>query len=156
MDKLKVYVAADHGGFKLKESIKSWLKDREHEVEDCGAEKFIETDDYPDYVESVVKKVRKDDGNAFGLLFCKSGAGMAITANKFRGIRAVDLRDTQGARMARIHNNANIVSIGAEWVGGNQAKNIMKVFLNVKYKGEERHERRIKKISKIENKTMKK
>jgi len=154
MAKQTIYLAADHGGFKLKESIKSWLTDLEHQVVDCGANELVDTDDYPDYASKLAKKVQKDS-DSIGILFCRSGSGTTIVANKFRGIRAVDLNNTRAARYAILHNNANVVSLGADWVGGNQAKNIIRVYLMTKFRGEERHKRRLNKITKLEKSLLK-
>lgn len=146
---MKIYLGADHGGFKLKNDIKAWLKDLDYQIKDLGAAAFDPKDDYPVYAVQVAKKVAADE-QALGLLFCRSGAGMTIAANKINGVRAAEAWDEKSASHARQHNQANIISLGADWLELNQAKNIIKAFLRAKVSQAFRHQRRVELISKLE------
>lgn len=146
---MTIYLGADHGGFELKQTLLTWLKEKKWEVVDCGANKLDEADDYPDYALAVAKEVARNQYDR-GILLCRSGAGMAIAANKIKGIRAVDAYDTKSARHAVEHNNANVISLAADWLGEDEVKRIVMVFLEANFTGESRHTRRLAKIAKIE------
>lgn len=148
---MKIYIGADHGGFEMKEEIKKWLIEHSYEVEDCGNTVFDSDDDYPDFAFPVAEKVANSNETAKGLLICRSGGGVVISANKVKGVRAVDVFDQKSVLHARSHNNANIISVGGDWVSIAEAKEIIKTFLETEFKNEERHVRRIKKISDYEN-----
>mgnify|MGYP000248983419 CR=1 FL=1 len=145
----KIYLGADHGGFELKEQLKSWLEEIRYSVEDLGAFSYNPDDDYPEFASAVANKVATE-GKAIGILICRSGGGMVITANKIYGIRAVELFDKKSAKHAREHNHANVITIGADWTDLNQAKEIITEFLNTEPSQEERHLRRLDQIAKLE------
>lgn len=144
-----IYLGADHGGFELKELLKKWLISESFEVKDMGAQNLDPQDDYPQYAVAVAKSVAKQQ-NACGILLCRSGGGMTITANKVSGIRAVELFDEKSAKHAREHNHANIITIGADWQDFSSAKNIIVEFFNTSPSQDERHLRRIQQISELE------
>lgn len=152
---MKIYLASDHAGFELKEKIKSYLKKEGHEVEDFGAYEFEESDDYPDLISKAAQAVSDDPGGR-GIILGSSGQGEAIVANKFKGIRAVVYYGPpeEIITLSRIHNNANILSLGARFLTESQALDAVKIWLETPFDGGpggERHIRRINKISSIEN-----
>ena len=137
-----VVLGADHGGFALKEKAKLWLGGGGVPYADVGALTMDPVDDYPVFATAAAKKVLANpDGKA--VLFCRSGGGMAIAANRLKGVRAVDCTTVESALLARKKNNANILSIAADWLNEDQAKTIIKTFLETPFPGEERHMRRI-------------
>ena len=146
---MTIYLGADHGGFELKQLIKEWLKAQDSDVIDCGALEFDGNDDYPDYAFTVAEKV-VETKDSIGILFCRSGGGMTIAANKIKGIRAVDIFDLTSAIHAKSHNNANIISLGANWMDPGETKLIIENFLKTPFQAEERHQRRLKKIAEKE------
>jgi len=153
---MTIYIGSDHAGFKLKEAMKGFLKETEIACFDMGAKTFVKSDDYPIYAEKVAKAAVKN--KSFGILFCGSSFGMCIAANKIKGARAVAVNNENDARLARLHNNANILCLsgGNDIKGLNKglkpelAKKIIKTFLFTMFSGEERHIRRIKQISRLE------
>lgn len=142
---MKIYLGADHGGFDLKEVVKQWLIEKKYEVEDCGAYALDPNDDYPDFAFKVAERVASQ-ADDIGILFCRSGSGMAIAANKLTNIRAVDVFDLTSAIHAKTNNNANIICLGADWMNPQETKLIIENFLNTTFLGEERHSRRLEKI----------
>ncbi len=146
---MKIYLAADHAGFELKEKIKNFLLDQKYEIEDCGAFTFDKDDDYPDFVKKAAEKVSQNPGS-FGIIFGKSGAGESIVANKIKGIRSVLGFNKENVELARLHNNANVLSLGSVFAGEELAKELVEVFLKTEFSNEERHVRRIEKIKEIE------
>lgn len=147
---MKVYLAADHAGFELKEKVKEYLS-QNYEVIDEGALVFKSDDDYPKIIANAAKKV-SDDKNSFGFVFGKSGAGEAIVANKFNNIRAVLGFSEENVKLSREHNNANILAFGSNFIDFEKAKIFVDIFLNTPFLGEERHIKRINQISEIEQK----
>lgn len=146
---MKVYLASDHAGFELKEKVKSFLTEQGHEVEDCGAFSFDKDDDYPDFIKIAAEKVSQES-DSFGIVFGKSGAGESVTANKIKGIRAAVGFSKENVELSRLHNNANVLSLGSMFVNEEQAKELVSIFLGTQFSNEERHVRRIEKIKKIE------
>jgi ribose 5-phosphate isomerase B len=147
----KLYIASDHGGFKLKEKIKDYLNKQGVEYEDLGTHGGDLEDDYPDYALKVGKKVSKGKGNQ-GILICGSGSGMAMAVNKVKGIRASMAYDTYSAKMARVDNDANVLCLRERYFAPANAKKIVAIWLNTEFSGLARHKRRIGKISKYERK----
>lgn len=145
-----VYLGADHGGYQLKEELKVWLAENNIPGEDMGAHSFDPEDDYPDFIIPVAKKIASDP-QSLGIIIGRSGNGEVIAANKVKGIRAALCLDEAMARKAREHNNANILSLGADYISQDEAKKIVKVFISASFSNEERHIRRIEKIKAIEN-----
>ena len=139
----KVCIASDHGGFKLKESIKDFLINKNISIIDLGPFKN-KTVDYPDYAKKLANriKVKKSD---VGILVCGSGTGMAISANKIKTIRAAVCYNIKSTRLSRQHNNANIIAIGARLTNKILSLKLVDVFLKTKFEGG-RHLKRIKKI----------
>ncbi len=146
---MKIYLAADHAGFDLKEEIKSYLLSKNWEVEDLGNFKKVQDDDYPDWVSLAAEKVSNDEDSR-GIVFGRSGEGEAIVANKFKNIRAVVGFNSENVRLTRLDNDANILSLGSEFVNSNQALELVEIFLQTQFSKEERHIRRISKIKKFE------
>lgn len=148
---MKIYLGADHAGFDFKENIKNFLTKEGYEVEDCGAFTFDKNDDYPDFVSKAAEKTSKNS-SSFGIVFGKSGAGECIVANKIKGIRAILGFSEENVILGRTHNDANILSLGSEFVSNDEACNLVKLFLKTPFSNEERHIRRINKIKELENK----
>jgi len=144
-----VYVGADHGGFNLKEVLKKWMEESGIECEDLGANSLDPEDDYPDFIIPVAQKVVLDSEN-LGVVIGRSGNGEAIAANKVKAIRAALCLNIEMAKKAKEHNNANILSLGADYITVDEAKKILKIFLDTPFSNEERHIRRLKKIEEIE------
>ena len=144
-----IYLGADHAGFKLKEEIKQSLDKLGYKYQDLGNWELEEKDDYPDFGFKVAKKVVKQRG-AKGLLFCGSGQGMVIVANKVKGVRAALGFNQESAERSRKEDDANVLSIGARMTSSKEAKKIVEVWLKTKFSKTPRHQRRIKKISFIE------
>ncbi|MFH1186614.1 MAG: ribose-5-phosphate isomerase [Candidatus Levyibacteriota bacterium] len=147
---MKIYLATDHGAFDLKEKLKEYLKDEGFEIEDCGAFTFDKNDDYPDFIKIAAEKVVQNPGS-FAVVLGKSGQGEQIAANKIKGVRAALGFNRDNIRLAREHNNANVLSLGSDFVSLEDAKELIKLFVNTPFTNEERHIRRINKISEIEN-----
>lgn len=148
--KMKVFLGTDHAGFELKEKIKSYLSENGYEVQDCGAFAFDKNDDYPDFISKASIGVSKNP-NSKGIVFGKSGAGEAIVANKIKGIRCVLGFNKENVELSRLHNDVNVLSLGSTFVSEELAKELAKIFLETKFTNEDRHIRRIKKITEIEN-----
>ena len=144
-----VYIGADHGGYQLKEEIKNYLSEHGVETEDMGANTLDPKDDYTDFIIPVAKKVASTL-DSLGIIFGRSGNGEVIAANKINGIRAVLCLNEKMAEKAKDHNNANILSLGADYISLEDAKKIVQKFLETPFSSEERHVRRLKKIEEIE------
>jgi ribose 5-phosphate isomerase B len=151
-----IYIAADHAGVDLKEVLKKYIAEElGREVEDMGAFEKNEEDDYPDFVIPAAQKVAlrqvEGDHDTVGIVIGGSGQGEAIAANKVHGIRAVVYYggNTKIGKLARQHNNANVLSLGARFVSEKEAKEVVKLWLETEFEGE-RHERRIQKISEFD------
>lgn len=152
-----VYLATDHAGFEMKEEILKAFSLHEfgdaYNIVDCGASSFKEGDDYPEYMAKVGKRISEDASHApsVGIIFGGSGTGEAIVANRFAHVRAVVYQggDFELVKLAREHNDANVLSLGARFVTINQAKEAIALFLNTPFSHDERHERRILAIEEI-------
>ncbi len=144
---MKIAIGSDHGGFSLKEVIKKYLIEKGYEVKDfgCFSEESV---DYPDYAKRVAQAVAKGEYSV-GVLMCGTGIGISIAANKVKGIRAALCHDGLTARLAKQHNNANIICIGGRTTGVETAKDIVDNWLNSEFEGG-RHLRRINKIKDME------
>jgi ribose 5-phosphate isomerase B len=150
--KREVILASDHAGFPLKDIIKSYLLTNQNiEVIDKGCDSAQKSVDYPDFVEDLCAEVLKNKENK-GIVVCGSGIGISIAANKIKGIRCALLHDQLGAKLTREHNDSNVMSLGAGFIGKELAKNIVDTFLNTEFSGDERHQRRIDKITQLEQK----
>tara|TARA_B100000586_G_scaffold262249_1_gene230271 strand:+ start:25 stop:450 length:426 start_codon:yes stop_codon:yes gene_type:complete len=139
----KISLSSDHAGFKLKESIKKFLIKKKIKVIDLGP-KNTDSVDYPDYAKKVARNIitKKSD---MGILVCGSGIGMAMSANKFKKIRAAVCYNRASTRLSRQHNNANIIALGARLTKRTNAIKLVNVFLGTKFEGG-RHLRRVKKV----------
>lgn len=164
---MKVYLAADHTGFELKNKIADILRSNGYEVEDCGPFEYDKNDDYPDWISKAAQKV-SEDPNGFGIVFGGSGQGEGIVANKFKNIRcavfyspaipteAIDISGASSTdpyeilKLTRAHNNSNMLSIGIRFLTEEQIEKAIKIFLESPFTEEERHLRRIEKIKLIE------
>ncbi len=145
---MKVAMASDHGGFALKEEIKQRLAGMtDIELVDFGTDSEGSVD-YPDYANEVAKRVSTGEFDR-GILICGTGLGMAIAANKVRGIRAVTVHDPYSARMTRLHNDTNILTMGGRVIGPDLAEEIVRVWLGTPFDGG-RHSRRLEKIKAME------
>jgi len=146
-----IYLGADHEGFNLKEKIKESLMNEGYSIVDMGAEAYVADDDYPDYAAKVAEAVGKDPENNRGILLCRSGFGMDIVANKFPGVRAALPASPDHMYQGRHDDNVNVLVIGADFMDEEGAFKVMKTFLATPYARDVRYERRLEKISKMEN-----
>ncbi len=147
---MRIYIAADHAGYWLKEQIKEDLRQKGHEVEDLGNSEFDSGDDYPDFVIPAAEEVAKDP-EGLGIVLGRSGNGEVIAANKVKGVRAALCLNEKMAKKARTDNNANVLALAADFVDGQKAEKIIEVFLDTPYPEEVRHKRRIEKILSYES-----
>ena len=139
----KIFIASDHSGFDLKEVIKKYLSKKRLAFKDLGQENDKSVD-YPLYAYNVAKKVKVNKNNV-GILICGSGTGMNITANKHKNIRAAQCFNLKSTKLSRLHNDANIITLGSRVLSKNNALKFISVFLNTKFEGG-RHSKRIRKI----------
>ena len=139
----RVVLASDHAGFNLKEEIKKFLIKKRKEVLDLGT-KNSQSVDYPDYAHLLSRKMRNGK-NQFGILICGSGTGMSMAANKHKNIRAALCYDIKSTKLSRLHNNANVMTIGSRLIKKKVALKCVEIFLNTNFDGG-RHARRVKKI----------
>ena len=160
----KVYFATDHAGFALKNQLLSYVASLGYEVKDCGAYVFDQDDDYPDFVIPAAQAVAEDQ-ESFGIILGGSGQGEAIAANKIRGVRCavfyggevpVGALEIEGGTtkdpleivsLFRMHNNANMISLGARFMTPDHAKKVVDIFLKAPFLGAERHIRRLAKVN---------
>lgn len=147
-----IAIGCDHGGYKLKEEIRKYLEEKQIEYKDCGT--FSEDRvDYPDIAKEVAKAVQSKKCEK-GILICRSGCGMSIVANKFKGIRCACCYTEETAKFSRLHNNANILALGADYLSVNQAICILRMWLATEFEGG-RHKERLDIIEDIEKENMK-
>lgn len=146
---MKIVIASDHGGYSLKKEIIKLLCANNCSVIDLGCNSSDSTD-YPDYAKQVALQVSQNKAER-GILFCGTGVGMAITANKFNGVRAAAITDLYSAKMSREHNDLNVLCLGGRVMEVPLAWEITRIFLETPFAGG-RHERRVDKIKEIENK----
>ena len=143
MTKKKIFLASDHAGFELKQTIRKFLIKKGKKIMDLGT-KNMNSVDYPDFAHLLARKMKKDKDN-FGILVCGSGIGMDMAANKHKNIRAALCYNIRSAKLSRKHNNANVMTVGSRLTKKNVALKCVKAFLNTKFEGG-RHLRRVKKI----------
>ena len=143
---MKIYLATDHAGFELKNFLKEYLISKGYNVEDCGAYKYDPLDDYPDFIIPAAEKVANQP-NTRGIIIGGSGQGEAMAANRIPGVRAAVYYDgpIDIVKLSRLHNNANILSLGARFLSVERATEILNIWLAEKFEGE-RHENRINKL----------
>ncbi|PRX96204.1 ribose-5-phosphate isomerase [Allonocardiopsis opalescens] len=147
---MRVYLGSDHAGYELKEKLAAWLASAGHEPRDCGPDRFDPEDDYPPFVLRAAAAVAADPGS-LGVVIGGSGNGEQIAANKVAGVRAALAWSEQTAQLARQHNDANVVAIGARMHEPEQAVAFVRTFLETPYSGEARHTRRIGMLSAYED-----
>ena len=143
---MKIYIAADHAGFNLKKYLKKQLLVDGYDIEDCGAFDFDPLDDYPDFIIPAAEKVA-NQSNSRGIIIGGSGQGEAMAANRIQGVRAAVYYDgpIDIVKLSRLHNNANILSLGARFLSVERATEILNIWLEEKFEGE-RHASRINKL----------
>jgi ribose 5-phosphate isomerase B len=149
---MKIYIGADHGGYYLKEKIEIHLVKAGHDVEDVGDKVFDPKDDYPQFAFAAATKVLgSEDADPRAIVICKGGQGVAIAANRIRGIRAVVVSDVEEAKMSRNDNDANILCLPARLLEKDEAKtfDVVDTWLNTPFSKAERHARRIREIEEI-------
>ena len=139
----KIYISSDHAGFKLKETIKDFLNNKNISFEDLGPNNDSRVD-YPDYAHKVARKVKLNKRN-IGILVCGSGTGMNIAANKHKNIRAAQCFNIKSTKLSRLHNDANIITLGSRLITKKNALKFVSVFLNTNFDGG-RHLKRVRKI----------
>ena len=150
---MKVAIGCDHGGINLKPILIDYLESKGFEYVDFGCFDTVSTD-YNEYALAVANAVAKGDCDK-GILFCGTGIGMSIVANKVRGIRCGHCHDVFSAKMTRLHNDANVMALGERVVGPGLMVEIVDAFLNTEFSGDIRHARRVSKIVAIEEKNFK-
>jgi ribose 5-phosphate isomerase B len=148
---MKIAVAADHAGFELKNQLRDLIKGLGHEVSDLGAHNS-EPSDYPDFAAAIGAAIASG-GAERGILICGSGVGASIAANKIRGARAGLCHDTYSAHQGVEHDDMNILVLGSRVIGAALAEDLVKIFLQAKFSGEERHVRRLEKIKRLESRS---
>ena len=147
---MKIYFAGDHAGFELKKDLMEYVKGFGYEVEDLGPFAYDVNDDYPDFVIPLAKRIASEPDSR-GVITAGSGQGEVMAANRIRGVHAAVYYGgrTDIVKVAREHNNANILSIGARFCTEEQAKEAVKLWLETPFSGDERHVRRLQKIDSI-------
>ena len=146
---MRVYLGSDHAGYELKTRLIEWLAGAGHEPVDCGPESYVQDDDYPPYVMSAAHGVVNDPGS-LGIVIGGSGNGEQIAANKIPGIRAAVAWTNETAQLARQHNDANVLSLGARMYSTDEAIGFAEIFLSTPFSGESRHSRRLAMIAAYE------
>ena len=146
---MRIALAADHGGFILKEKVRAQLAQMGHDVDDFGTDS-TESCDYPDFALAVAEAVSADRADR-GLLICTTGIGMAMAANKVSGVRAAPAQSEDEVRLTREHNDANVLTLGAKYLDERRALELIRVFLETPFSGGERHLRRVAKLAHLEH-----
>ena len=145
---MKISIACDHGAFEMKELIKAHLTEKGFEVVDFGCHSLASCD-YPDMIAPAAQAVASGECEK-GIVLCTTGIGASIAANKVKGIRCALLHETWSAKMTRLHNDTNVMALGAGVVGKNLALEIVDTWLGTEFSGDERHQRRIDKMMALE------
>ena len=146
---MNIALGCDHGGFQLKTIVLNQLQKWGHAVQDCGAHTFVDEDDYPDYTVLVAKSIQ-DSKAQRGIIICGSGIGASIAANKLHGIRAAICHDTFSARQGVEDDNMNVLCLGGRVIGQALALEVVKTFLEARFSGLARHQRRLDKVAEFE------
>ena len=139
----KIFISSDHAGYNLKELIKNKFKKR-YKFQDLGTDNSRNSVNYPDYAHKLCRKVSSNSKN-MGILVCGSGIGMSMAANRHRKIRAAVCYSVKNTKLSRLHNNANIITLGSRLTKKNIAFKCIEIFMNTKFEGG-RHKKRVKKI----------
>ena len=148
---MKLALAADHGGFSLKEAVKGWLLEWGHEVTDVGTHS-ADSVDYPDYVRLAAALVSRAEVDR-AVVLCGTGIGASMVASKYPGVRATLCHNIYTARMSRLHNNSNVLALGGRILGEDLAREMVKVWLDTPFDGG-RHKRRLEKLEEIERRIL--
>jgi ribose 5-phosphate isomerase B len=146
---MRVFLGSDHAGYELKEHLVGWLAANGHDPVDCGPAEFDAADDYPPFVLRAAERTVAEPGSA-GIVIGGSGNGEAIAANKVEGVRAALVWSEDTARLAREHNDANVISIGARLHDQDTASRFVELFLTTPFSAEDRHARRIAMLTRYE------
>ncbi len=145
---MRIAIGSDHAGFEQKEQLREHLVSHGHEVADLGTDSAERSVDYPDYAVAVAKRVAGGEAD-YGVLVCGTGLGMAIAANKIDGVRAVNVTDPEFAKLAREHNDANVVAVSGRFIPEQLNEEIVDAFLDTAFGGG-RHAGRVDKITQAE------
>jgi ribose 5-phosphate isomerase B len=146
---MRIGIAADHGGFTMKERLAAALRDTGHEVVDFGARELDPGDDYPDFVIPLAEAVAAGTV-ARGIALCSSGVGASIAANKVAGVRAALVHDNYSAHQGVEDDDMNVICLGSQVVGYAEAWELVRAFLGARFSGAERHRRRLAKVAELE------
>lgn len=141
---MKIVIGSDHRGYPLKEQIKKYFDNSKIEYKDVGTIS-TESVDYPDYAKLAGAAINEENFD-YGVLICGSGIGVSMAANKVKGLRAVNANNNNMAEMARKHNNANVICFGSDFIDYEKAIRFFEIFINTRFEGGERHERRLAKL----------
>jgi RpiB/LacA/LacB family sugar-phosphate isomerase len=145
-----IYIVSDHGGFDAKGHLVRWLQAHKIPVVDLGPEKADATDDYPVWAARLAKQVQKSN-KSMGIALCRSGVGMAMVANKFSGIRAAQAMNAAMAKQSRQDEDANILSLAADYLSQRELRTIVRAWLTTKFANKSRYKRRLQEIRTIEH-----
>lgn len=148
---MRIAIGSDHAGYDQKQRLKTHLEESGYEVEDLGTTSAEESVDYPDFAEQVARAVAAGTADR-GVLVCGTGIGMAMAANKVPGVRAANVTDPEFAKLAREHNDANVVAVSGRFIPEDVNQTIIDVFLGTEFSGD-RHQRRVDKISGLDGST---
>jgi len=146
---MRIALGSDHAGYQLKTSILAWLAEKGVPHRDLGAHRLELEDDYPDFAAAVARSVARGESD-LGIAICATGVGSCIVANKVAGVRAALCSDTFCARYSRLHNNANVLCLGARTLGEGLALEIVEAWIRESFTGEARHRRRLEKVARLE------
>ncbi len=149
---MRIAIGSDHTGYQLKSLIIEWLGERKIECRDVGPHGFDPHDDYPDFAVPVAKAVAARECD-LGIIICATGIGSCIAANKVDGIRCALCHDTFSARYSRLHNDANVLCLGARVIGEGLARELLEAWLSESFSGDARHQRRLDKLSQLDTRT---
>jgi len=150
MNKQTIYIGGDHAGWEMKSALEDKLKEEGYKVVDMGNANLVEGDDYPDFGHAVAKRVMNDEGS-HGIVICGNAQGVCIVANKVKGIRAATGFNEEAARTTRADDNSNILCLPARFMTIDQAIDVTHAWIETPFSGEDRHVRRLEKVSQIEN-----
>jgi ribose 5-phosphate isomerase B len=148
---MKIYFAADHAGFEMKNELLGFVKELGFEVEDCGAYELNQTDDYPEFVKKAAKAVSDNPEDSKAIIVGGSGQGEDMVADKFPGVRSAEYYggNLEIVKLSRLHNDANVLALGARFLSLDESKEAVKIWLETPFSNDERHIRRINEIENL-------